>query len=117
MSRSSGFKGTGFKLAASEDELSVFVKDYSLLQGWRRIHHRAARKLNGDFYEPVEGDPGYPDWTLVRRGRLVVAELKSTTGRWRPGQQEWLEEMSHVPGCETYLWRPKDIPEIRRVLR
>lgn len=37
--------------------------------------------------------PGFPDVTLARRGRLVVAELKAVTGVWGEGQKEWLAAM------------------------
>lgn len=105
-----------FKLAASEDDLSAFVSDFSRLQGWRRVHFRPA-KVGERWVTALEGDVGWPDWTFTRRGRLVIAELKSQRGRMGPGQQEWLDALREVGGIEVYLWRPSDIPEIRRILR
>lgn len=110
-------KSSGFKLAASEEDLSQFVKDYSGRAGWRRIHFRPAQKADGTWVTPIEGEPGYPDWTMVRGPRLVIAELKSQKGRYRDGQEAWLDALGLVPGVETYTWRPSDIPEIRRILR
>lgn len=107
---------SNFKLAASENDLSAFVNDYSRLQRWRRVHFRPA-KVGERWVTALEGDVGWPDWTLVRRGRLVIAELKSERGRMGPGQEEWLADLAEVPGVETYVWRPRDIPQIREVLR
>jgi hypothetical protein len=107
---------SNFKLAASENDLSAFVNDYSRLQRWRRVHFRPA-KVGERWVTALEGDVGWPDWALVRSGRFVVAELKSEKGRLGPGQSEWLQALGEVPGVEAYLWRPSDIPEIRRVLR
>jgi len=38
------------------------------------------------------GDTGFPDIVAAHpgRGRLLVLELKSGTGSYRPGQREWL---------------------------
>lgn len=55
---------------------------------------------------------------MLRRSRLVFAELKSTRGRVTPEQQAWLDQLP-ATGTETYLWRPADwlsgvIPEVLR---
>lgn len=107
---------SNFKLAASESDLSAFVNDFARLAGWRRIHFRPA-KVGERWTTALEGDVGFPDWTLVRGDRLVFAELKSQKGRMGPGQPEWLHDLGQVPGVETYVWRPSDIDEIKRVLR
>lgn len=107
---------SNFKLVASENDLSAFVSDYARLARWRRIHFRPA-KVGERWVTALEGDVGWPDWTLVRADRMVCVELKSQKGRLGPGQQEWLDALAQVPGVETYLWRPSDISVIRNVLR
>lgn len=117
--RRDGFhqKSKGFKLAVSEADLSEFVKDYSQVTGWKRVHFRPLRRESGKWETPLEGDVGYPDWTLVRRERLVFAELKSATGTFTQGQPEWLDALRGVSGIEVYVWRPADIDDIRKILR
>lgn len=107
----------GFQLASDEDTLSDFVKRHSKAARWRRIHFRPGQNRRGDWATQLEGDVGFPDWTLVRGGRLIFAELKGANGRLGPGQQEWLDDLGTVPGVETYVWYPSDIEEIKRVLR
>ena len=88
------------------------------------------------------GDKGFPDVVATRRilgyGReLVVAELKTDTGRMGPGQEEWLAAWRELaagigvlekrlgdlgywddaaPAVGVYVWRPRDREEVERVL-
>lgn len=66
---------------------------------------------------------GFPDLCLVRRGRLVFAELKREKGgRVSPAQQEWLDQLA-VAGRDAggavrvFLWKPSHWPQIEEVLR
>jgi hypothetical protein len=67
-------------------------------------------------YHPWRSDnsePGYPDVTLAKPGRLIFAELKSATGKPTHRQEVWHEVLRQtLPGLEVYLWRPADYPEI-----
>jgi hypothetical protein len=54
---------------------------------------------------------------MVRRGRLIFAELKRELGKPTPEQSEWLEALSLVPGIEVFIWRPQDMAEIEGVLK
>lgn len=81
----------------NEKELAVAVAQTARDRGWRRYHtHRS------DF-----SPAGFPDETLVRGGRLVIAELKSEGGKLSPLQAAWLEDLGQVAGIEVYLWRPE----------
>ena len=60
--------------------------------------------------------PGYPDLTLCNGKRLVFAELKRAGAKPTMEQTRWLSLLLHVPGVEAYLWRPRDWPQIERVL-
>ena len=75
--------------------------------GWKVYHTHDSRR--SEF--------GFPDLTMVRRGRLIFAELKRELGKPTPEQSEWLEALSLVPGIEVFIWRPQDMAEIEGVLK
>lgn len=78
---------------------------------------------------------GFPDWVFCRRvgqptepvfgierpparpPRLVFAELKGDRkgAKASPAQLAWLASL-RAAGAECYLWHPKDMDEIRKVL-
>jgi hypothetical protein len=75
--------------------------------------------------------PGFPDLVMVRRGRLIFAELKQQGKRPTHDQDRWLAELRQVaeefiapqnrkchPPLEVYVWRPMDWLDgsIQRVL-
>ncbi len=82
----------------SEAQLSALVVELARIGRWRKYHTWSAKK----------SPRGFPDWILIRDGRMVAAELKSEKGPLRPEQREWLDELDQVPGVEAYLWRPSD---------
>lgn len=82
--------------------------------GWRIYHapdNRPGRRTGKP--QAVVGDTaGFPDLILIRDSELLAVELKTDTGRLRPGQQDWLSAFAQV-GANAYLWRPKDIQEVQ----
>ena len=59
---------------------------------------------------------GFPDLVLVKPGRPVIfAELKSDTGETSAEQDEWLTLLRTTPS-QAFLWRPKDLIDIARIL-
>lgn len=94
--------------------------------GWRSYHPPDNRP--GKSGRPQRVTAGFPDLVLVRAPELIIAELKTDTGRLGPGQQEWLDELERVadafrrqayapdtetagqpqPRIDIYLWRPAD---------
>jgi hypothetical protein len=96
-----------FASVISERELQTAVIECAKLLGWRVMHQRPARTLQG-WRTPLEGHAGYPDLTMLRPPRLVFAELKSKKGRVHFDQATWLNGFDAVPGVEQYLWRPAD---------
>ena len=95
----------------------------ALALGWRGYHtHRGQ-------HSPA----GFPDLVLVRRGRLVFAELKrqASSAKTSPEQDAWLADLSavadsvldevlagdrYIDGINTpppyigvYVWRPLDL--------
>lgn len=94
----------------TEAALERAVEEAATLSRWRVYHTRDSRGSN----------PGFPDLVLVRRGRLIFAELKTERGRVSPDQKGWLEALEFVGdlvqmphdrgevGVEVYVWRPAD---------
>lgn len=78
-----------------------------------------ARLMGWAVYHPwlsVRSTAGWPDLALVRNGRLILAELKTDTGKLTAAQEGWLNELSKVKGIEVSIWRPGLWPEIEAVL-
>jgi len=73
---------------------------------WRAYHTHDSRHSSA----------GFPDLVLVRRPRVIFAELKSDRGRCTPEQRAWLAELAEC-SVEVTLWRPSDWEEIERCLR
>lgn len=82
----------------SEAALQRLVIDTARWAGFVHYHTVDSRKSR----------PGFPDLVLVHvaSGRLLFVELKSTSGRIRPEQQEWIGHLSLRH--EVHLWRPAD---------
>ena len=107
---------TGFaQPQISEAAFQQRVLEYARLMHWRLAHFRPARTERG-WRTPMAGDPGFPDLVLLRRDRLVFAELKTDSGRLRPEQLQWLESLRRTCN-EVYVWRPQDWPQIVEALR
>lgn len=101
--------------AIREDEWQQTVVELAQLLGYRVAHFRAARTRKG-WRTPVAADgAGFPDLVLVRHGRLVVAELKSNSGRVTPEQQAWLDALT-AAGVEAHVWRPRDWHAVLEIL-
>jgi hypothetical protein len=73
---------------------------------WRTYH----------TWNSMHSTGGYPDLTLVRRGRLIFAELKSESGKVSDKQQAWIDDL-RAAGAECHIWRPSDMDEIEKVLK
>lgn len=91
--------------ALSERQWQAQVLRLAGLHGWMAHHTHDSRR----------SQPGFPDLVLVRAGRLIFAELKTDTGRLRPEQAVWLDELQRTP-AEVYVWRPADVDAVVAVL-
>lgn len=103
---------------ASEEEFLVAVVGLAHRHGWLVHHQRPAWTKKG-YRSAIQGDPGFPDLTMAKAGRLVFAELKSETGRTAPEQQAWIAAVMSAMcgnGIEMYVWRPVDWPDLVRTL-
>ena len=62
-------------------------------------------------YDSRRSQPGFPDLVMLRRGRILVRELKSERGKLTAPQKKWLTAFSMV-GISAVVWRPRDWPAI-----
>jgi hypothetical protein len=95
----------------TEDDLLTRVLDLARLRGWKVVHYRPAKTAKG-WRTPLQGDKGCPDVILARNGVVILAELKSDTGKATPEQRQWLAQL----GDHGHLWRPRDWPRIAALL-
>jgi hypothetical protein len=80
----------------TEKNLTQAIYDCARRLGWLSLH----------IYDARRSTPGFPDLLLLRPPRIIVAELKTETGRLSPYQVEWLDRFRELDGVEVYEWRP-----------
>jgi len=94
----------------TEAEWLRSVGDALDLTAWAWIHHRPARRAQGKWTTPTQGNSakGFPDIVAVRPPRCLWLELKTERGRVSPEQDDWLERL-RASGQEAYVIRlPRD---------
>lgn len=77
-----------------------------------------ADKFGWAAYHPwlsLHSQQGWPDLALCRPPRLILAELKSDTGKVTPTQAQWMFLLAQCP-VEVYTWRPAEWKEVAQVL-
>lgn len=103
--------------AISEKAFQAQVIQLAELNGWLVFHP----------YDSRRSTPGFPDLTLCRDGRLILAELKTEKGRLSPAQREWIDALMTVTRAtwrygapdgvvSVYVWRPSQWHDIEAVL-
>jgi len=99
----------------TETEFLAQILEVAVLYGWEGAHFRPAQTARG-WRTPVQGSlgKGWPDLVLIRKDRLVVAELK-VASNLSPAQTHVLDTFRGV--AEVYLWRPADFAQIVETLR
>jgi hypothetical protein len=105
----------------SERDFMAAVIELATLRGWRHWHDRATNAPRqcwhcGRGAVVPRNDPGWPDLVLVRRPRIVWAELKRDGEEPTVEQAAWLAELQAC-GQEAYVWKPADWPEIMAALK
>jgi hypothetical protein len=86
---------------------------------WQRAICNRADWLGWHWYHTHDSrrsPAGFPDLVLVRRDRLIFAELKTDKGRVRPPQHHWLQLLEQTMS-EVYVWRPRDYDHVLEVLK
>jgi len=84
--------------AMTEDQLLRAVRSHASQLGWRTMHQLHSRGT----------EPGWPDLVLVRKGRLLIRELKTIRGRLTPTQVGWLNDLT-AAGVDAGVWRPDQL--------
>lgn len=92
--------------ALTERAFQAQVIRYARVFGWAVYHTHDSRR----------SQPGFPDLVLVRRPRIVWAELKSQRGTVTTEQQAWLDEL-RACDQEVHVWRPSDWRIVEGTLR
>lgn len=101
----------------SERSFTDAVLKLARLRGWRCHHGRPAMLSSGAWRTAIQGDAGFPDLVLVRKGRCIIAELKVGNGKPTTAQESWLVAFKDVPGIEARLWYPTNWDEIETMLK
>ena len=91
-----------------EKQLQQAIVDYAKARGFMAYH----------TYDSRKSTPGFPDLVLIRRERLVAAELKVGKNKPTKAQLDWLEAFAGA-GAETYVWYDTDWLDgtVERLLR
>jgi hypothetical protein len=90
----------------SEDELLTAIVEAAALLGWR-VHHDRRSDLARQ-----QGNAGFPDVVLARRGVVRFLELKSERGQLSTDQFAW---SLSLPALEVV--RPADLDAVIESLR
>jgi len=107
------------RAAWTEKQFTQAVIDLAEAKGFLVYHTHDSRR----------SQPGYPDLTMVRDGRVIFAELKTVKGRLSAAQKLWLAalsgsdpgdwRLSTMQGTSTRTvacWTPVDWPNLLGVL-
>ena len=108
------------ELVQPEAVLLSQVMAYAHMRGWRVWHDQATNARRrcvdcGSYRRGPRNAAGLPDLILVRRPRLVVAELKAEGEKPTTAQRGWLDEYEAC-GIETFVWYPSDFETIKGLL-
>jgi hypothetical protein len=100
----------------TEEEFKANVIELARTLGWRIHHDRPARLIDGEWRTAIEGDAGFPDLVLARKGRLIIAELKAENGKLTGDQKQWIHEMANTTRPVIQVWKPSAIQHIAHLL-
>lgn len=104
----------GVQAVVLEKDFLRTILDCARLHGWTSAHFGSTVKLvrRGGAAIPIpdKGAAGFPDLVLVRPPRILFAEVK-VRQPLSAEQAEWMRLLLAC-GCEAYVWRPSDWPEI-----
>lgn len=104
--------------AISETAWQHAVEGIAAAGRWRYYHAPDNRPITaaGSGRRYVQAvRRGFPDLVAVRRGRMVVVELKTETGTVTDDQHAWLTDLA-AAGVEVGVWRPRDRDLVEAVL-
>lgn len=91
-------------LPPTERQWQSTVVDVAHRGGWLDYH----------TYNSKRSRRGFPDLVLVR-DTVIWVELKTDIGKLSGEQEAWLAALARA-GQEVYVWRPRDLDEVRSTL-
>lgn len=106
MTRATTISADEFRATQSEKAWQAVVVDLACVHGWVAVH----------FRQMVGNPAGYPDLMLFRGEEVILAELKTETGRVSRRQQEWIDKLAAV-GTTVHVWRPSEWSIVVEMLR
>lgn len=78
--------------------------------GWRVLAIRPAVGRKGRWQSPIQGDPGFPDLTLVHpRLGLRFVELKRWPNKLEPAQEAWKVALDAAGAKWRLVWVPEEL--------
>ena len=89
------------EIPETEQGFQQAIIELAQLRGWYVYH----------TYDSRRSAPGWPDLTLIRSPRLIIAEVKTAKGRLTFAQRAVLQLLTDC-GVETHVWRPADWEDI-----
>ena len=116
-------------MKTSETAFASQVESLLETYHWKWMHIKPSIMQSGRWASSInEGGKGWLDYIALRPPRILVVELKDDYTKMTPEQGEWFKlwqscevRVASSPECEleleVYLWRPKDIIEILRILK
>lgn len=92
------------------------IVEAARLGGWMVAHFRPARTAHG-WATPLQGDPGYVDFTFVHPVAREVwfVEVKSVGAGLTPDQKRWRDALVLAGASYTLLPVPQ-VPDFRQLL-
>ena len=106
------------KIRISETAFSTQVESLLSLYNWKWMHIKPSIMQSGSWASSMNPEgKGWLDYIAIRRGRVVLFELKDDYGKMTPEQEEWFNLWKECPGVELYLYRPKHIEDVIECLR
>uniref|UniRef100_A0A6M3KM53 Putative VRR-NUC domain-containing protein n=1 Tax=viral metagenome TaxID=1070528 RepID=A0A6M3KM53_9ZZZZ len=91
------------------------ILEVAELTGWLVHVERPAMTAKG-YRTPIQGDAGFPDIVLTKRGKLIFWEVKIPPDKVRPEQQLWLDMLALVPRVIARVVEPDDWDYIIKTL-
>ena len=108
----------------SETAWQQQVEQLAAMLGWCWMHVTPAR-VPGRTITPtalnldgVGTSRGWPDHTFWHPawGRVIYVEFKKEKGKTTP-EQDRVHASLRAAGCEVFVWRPSDLPDVQVELR
>jgi hypothetical protein len=89
-----------------EDPFLRQILQLAKLYRWYAYHTHDSR----------HSEKGWPDLALLKRGVLILAEVKKQDGEVTPEQEAVIALLRQVPGIIVEVWRPSDWLHIQQLL-